>query len=95
MNNLPKNYIESPSYIADSIALKLFGKRKRVISEWYLKCVFSLDDRTANTVCKLLRTNWRYKIDNNTSFSNYATAKYHLYNFAKHLKTLPFYKPSF
>jgi hypothetical protein len=95
MNNLPKNYIESPSYIADSIALQLFGKRKRVISEWYLKCVFSLDDNTANTVCKLLRTNWRYKIDNNASFSNYATAKYHLYNFAKQVKTLPFYKPSF
>lgn len=90
MNNLPKNYTESNSYIADKIALQLFGKRKRVISPWYLKCVFSFDDKTANTVCKLLRTQWRYKIDNNMSFSNYSTAKYNLDNFSKHFKTFSF-----
>ena len=90
MNNLPRGITQSNSYKADKIALQLFGKRKRVISPWYLKCVFSFDDKTANTVCKLLRTQWRYKIDNNISFSNYATAKYNLDNFSKHFKTFSF-----
>ena len=95
MITLPRGITQSNSYKADKIALQLFGKRKRVISPWYLKCVFSFDDKTANTVCKLLRTQWRYKIDNNMSFSNYATAKYNLDNFSKHFKTFSFYKPSF
>lgn len=97
MNTLPEAYIENSDLqmeLADSIALRLFGKRKRVVSVWYLQCAFSLDYTTAHIVCEWLRRRWRYKIEKNTSFSNYATAKYNLDNFTKHLTDLPLYQLS-